>query len=290
MVYLNGEFLPLEEAKVPVLDRGFIFGDGVYEFVPCYGGKPLRLAQHLARLQRNCEAIRLANPCSDSKWAELIAEIIMRNGGGNLAVYMHLTRGVAKRDHAFPATAIPTVFMMATPLSTPSQEQIDNGVACVTMADNRWLRCDVKSISLLGNVLLRQAAMDGGGVEAVLFRDGFLTEGSASNILVARQGKLLAPPKDHLILPGITYDLVLELDAQHGVPLEVREISEAEVRGADELMLTSSSKEVLAITILDGKPVGNGKPGPIFKLLHQLYQTYKAKLESSDLSTDQPGR
>ena len=278
IVYLNGEFLPLEEANVPVLDRGFIFGDGIYEFVPCYGGKPLRLTEHLARLKRSCAAIRLANPRSDQEWTRLIAETVERNGGGNLGVYLQITRGVAKRDHLFPADATPTVFMMANPLATPSVEQVRDGVACVTMQDNRWLRCDIKSISLLGNVLLRQAAMDGGGAEAVLFRDGFLTEGSASNVLVARAGKLLAPPKDNFILPGITYDLVLELDARHGVPFEVREIAEAEVWNADELLLTSSSKEVLAITRLDGKPVGNGTPGPIFKLLYRLYQDYKAKV------------
>jgi D-alanine transaminase len=278
IVYLNGSFLPPDEAKVPVLDRGFIYGDGIYELIPVYGGKPLRLKEHLARFQRNCDVIRLANPHSDREWTALIDEMISRNGGGEIYVYCQITRGVAKRDHAFPKGVPPTVFMMANPLPTPPQEQIDNGVPCVSLTDNRWLRCDIKAISLLSNVLLRQEAIDAGGAEAVLFRDGFLTEGAASNILVGRGGKLLAPPKDHLILPGITYDLVLELDARHGVPFEVREISEAEVKSADELMLTSSTKEVLAITTLDGKPVGNGKPGPIFRTLHKLYQEYKARL------------
>ena len=278
VVHLNGEFMPLEEAKVPVLDRGFIYGDGVYKLVPVYAGRPLRLKEHLARLQRSLDAIRLANPHSETRWTALISEMIARNGGGDIYVYFQITRGVAKRDHAFPKDTPQTIFMMASPLPTPPPEQIENGIACVTMQDNRWLRCDIKAISLLGNVLLRQAALDAGGAEAVMFRDGFLTEGSASNILVARNGKLLAPPKDHLILPGITYDLVLELDAKYGVPFEVREISELEVRTADELMLTSSIKEVLAITTLDGKPVGNGKPGPIFRQLHKLYQEYKARL------------
>ena len=278
-VYLNGEFLPLEEAKVPVLDRGFIYGDGIYELIPVYAGRPLRLKEHLARLQRSLDAIRLANPHTDAEWAALIDAMIAKNGSGDIYVYFQITRGVAKRDHAFPKDTPPTVFMMASPLPTPPREQVENGVACVTMQDNRWLRCDIKAISLLGNVLLRQAALDAGGAEAVMFRDGLLTEGSASNILVARDGKLLAPPKDHLILPGVTYDLVLELDAKHVVPFEVREISEAEVRSADELMLTSSTKEVLAITQLDGKPVGNGKPGPIFRQLHGLYQDYKARLK-----------
>ena len=279
-VYLNGEFLPLEEAKVPVLDRGFIYGDGIYELIPVYAGRPLRLKEHLARLQRSLDAIRLANPHTDAEWAALIDAMIAKNGSGDIYVYFQITRGVAKRDHAFPKDTPPTVFMMASPLPTPPREQVENGVACVTMQDNRWLRCDIKAISLLGNVLLRQAALDAGGAEAVMFRDGLLTEGSASNILVAREGRLLAPPKDHLILPGVTYDLVLELDAKYGVPFEVREITEAEVRIADELMLTSSTKEVLAITQLDGKPVGNGKPGPIFRQLHGLYQDYKAWLKT----------
>ena len=277
VVHLNGEFMPLEEAKVPVLDRGFIYGDGIYELIPVYAGKPFRLKEHLARLQRSLDAIRLANPHSDAEWTALIDAMIARNESGNSYVYFQITRGVAKRDHAFPKDTPPTVFMMASPLPTPPSEQVENGVACVTMQDNRWLRCDIKTISLLGNVLLRQAALDAGGMEAVMFRDGFLTEGSASNILVASGGKLLAPPKDHLILPGITYDLVLELDAKYGVPFEVRAITEAEVRAADELMLTSSTKEVLAISQLDGQPVGNGKPGPIFRQLHRLYQDYKTR-------------
>lgn len=279
-VYLNGEFLPLEEAKIPVLDRGFIFGDGIYELVPCYGGKPLRLAEHLARLKRSLAAVGLTNPFSDGEWGALVEQIVQRNGRGNLSVYFQVTRGVAKRDHSFPQGVTPTVFIMANPLATPSVAQVESGVACITLPDNRWLRCDIKSISLISNVLLRQAATEAGGAEVLLFRDGFLTEGSASNILVVREGKLLAPPKDNLILPGITYDLVMELDAKYGVPFEVREISEAEVRSADELMLTSSIREVLAITTLDGEPVGNGHPGPIFRMLHKLYQDYKAGLTS----------
>jgi len=283
-VYLNGEFLPLEEAKVPVLDRGFIFGDGIYELVPCYGGTPLRLAEHLARLKRSLAAIGLTNPYSDDEWRALIEQIVQRNGRGDLSVYFQVTRGVAKRDHSFPQGVMPTVFMMANPLATPSAAQVEGGVACISMPDNRWLRCDIKSISLLSNVLLRQAATDAGGAEVLLFRDGFLTEGSASNILVVREGQLLAPPKDNLILPGITYDLVMELDAKYGVPFEVREISEAETKSADELMLTSSVREVLSITTLDGEPIGNGRPGPIFRMLHKLYQDYKAGLSGEHQS------
>jgi len=277
IVYLNNAFMPLEDAKIPVLDRGFIFGDGVYEYVPCYNGKPFRLAEHLARLQRSCDAIKLANPYGEEKWADLVAKIIEQNGSGNLGVYFQITRGVAKRDHAFPNDAIPTVFIMANPLPPASQETVDKGIACISMADTRWLRCDIKTTSLLGNVLLRQAAMEAGGIEVVLFRDGFLTEGAASNILVVRNGTLLAPPKDNLILPGITYDFIIELCDAHNIPIEIRKIPEAEVKNADELLLTSSGKEITAITQLDGKPVGTGKPGPVFRTLYKIYQDYKTK-------------
>jgi len=182
---------------------------------------------------------------------------------------------VAKRDHAFPKGVAPTVFIMSNPLLTPPKELLATGVAAITASDNRWLRCDIKAISLLPNVLLRQMAVDVGAVETVLLRDGFMTEGAASNIFVARDGILLAPPKNHLMLPGITYDVVLELAAAHDIPYEVREISEYEVRTAQELLLTSSTKEIMPITRLDGKAVGDGSPGRMFAQLYQLYQNYK---------------
>ncbi len=279
IAYLNGAFLPLEDAKVSVLDRGFLFGDGIYEYLPSYGGKPFLLQEHLVRLQRSCDAIGLTNPYSTEQWTQLIDQLITKNGGGNLGLYFQITRGVAKRDHAFPQGVAPTVFIMANSVSPAPREQIDNGIACVSMVDIRWVRCDIKVISLLGNVLLRQAAVEAGGVEAVLFRDGFLTEGAASNILVVRDDKLLVPPKDNFILPGITYDLILELCARNAVPFEVRQISEAEVKSADELMMTASGREVVAITKLDGNPVGTGKPGPLFLKLYQLYQDYKAAVQ-----------
>jgi len=275
VVYLNGEFLPLDQARVSVLDRGFIFGDGVYEVIPVYSRHAFRLAEHLKRLQRSLDAIRLANPMTDAEWVQLIEEVITRNPGEDQSVYLQVTRGAASRDHAFPKGARPTVFMMSGPLVTPGREAVENGVAAVSAIDNRWLRCDVKSVSLLPNCLLRQGAIEAGAEEAVLFRGGYLTEGSACNIFVVRNGTLLAPPKDHLVLAGITYDVVLELAARKNVPVEVREIPEAEARGADELWLTSSAKEVLAITRLDGKPVGNGKPGAVFKIVHQAFQEFK---------------
>jgi D-alanine transaminase len=275
VAYLNGEFLPLDQARVSVLDRGFIFGDGVYEVIPVYTRRPFRLPEHLARLARSLEAIRLANPMADAEWSRLIHELIARHAGEDQSIYLQVTRGVAKRDHAFPRAAVPTIFMMSNPLVTPSREQVEQGATAVTAADFRWLRCDIKVTSLLANCLMRQHAADAGADEVVMFRDGRLTEGSSSNVFAVKNGVLLAPQKDHRVLPGITYDVVLELAALKQVPLEVRAISEAEVRGADELWLTSSSKEVLAITQLDGKPVGSGKPGAVFGTIYQAFQEFK---------------
>ncbi|OFZ70346.1 MAG: D-amino acid aminotransferase [Betaproteobacteria bacterium RBG_16_58_11] len=276
MIFLNGRFMPIEEAMVPVLDRGFIFGDGVYEVIPAYSRLPFRLAEHLRRLQNSLDAIGLKNPYSDAEWAKLIAELIAHNADEDQYLYLHITRGVAKRDHAFPVVVTPTVFMMSSPLPSPSPELKASGVTAITTQDNRWLRCDIKSISLLPNVLLRQQAVEAGTMEALLLRDGFLTEGAASNIFVVSQGVLLAPPKNNLMLPGITYDLVLELAEADGIATRVGPMAEATVRAADELWLTSSTREVLPITVLDGQPVGNGLPGPLFKRMDDLYQAYKA--------------
>lgn len=276
-IYLNGQFMPIEEARVPVLDRGFIFGDGVYEVIPVYSRRPFRLAEHLKRLQHSLDGVRLKNPHTEAEWASLVGELITRNEGEDQYLYLHITRGVAKRDHAFPAPPVPpTVFMMSTPLPAPSAELLQSGISAITVPDNRWLRCDIKAIALLPNVLLRQAAVDAGCAEAVLIRDdAFLTEGAASNIFVVKNGALYAPPKDNLMLPGITYDVVLELAAENGVPCHVRRVMKEEVFAADELLLTSSTKEVLAITQLNGRPVGTGHPGPVFARLHQLYQAFK---------------
>lgn len=278
MIYLNGKFMPIEEASVPVLDRGFIFGDGVYELIPVYSRRPFRLHEHLRRLQHSLDGIRLANPHNEEEWEGLIRELIGRNQEQDQSVYLHITRGVAKRDHAFPPGVRPTVFMMSNPLVISPPEMVASGVAVVSATDNRWLRCDIKAISLLPNVLLRQQAVDAGAAETLLLREGFLTEGAASNIFVVQNGVLLAPPKDNLMLPGITYDVILELASTARIPFEVRRIAEAEVRAAQELWLTSSTKEVLAITHLDGKPVGDGKPGPLFRQMHGLYQNYKANV------------
>ena len=278
MIYLNGEFMPIEQARVPVLDRGFIFGDGVYEVIPVYSRHPFRLAEHLRRLQSSLDSIKLANPHDDATWTRLIRRLIERNEPEDQSLYMHVTRGPAKRDHAFPKDVTPTVFLMSNPLTTPPQQQVNEGVCAITAVDNRWLRCDIKAIALLPNVLLRQEAVEAGCVEAVLLREGFMTEGAASNIFVVRNDVLLAPPKNHLMLPGITYDVVLELAQAAGIRHEVREISEAELRSAQEVWLTSSTREVLAITRLDDTPVGNGKPGPMFSRMYALYQDYKNRV------------
>jgi D-alanine transaminase len=274
-VYLNGQFLALEDAKVSVLDRGFIYGDGVYELVPVYGRRPYRLQQHLARLKRSLAGIRLTNPHTDAEWEAIISELIGRMPFADQGVYFQVTRGVAKRDHAFPAGVAPTVFMMSNPLVLPSHEQIERGVAVVTAVDERWLHCDLKTISLLGNVLARQLAADAGATETVLFRNGYLTEASASNVLLVRNGVIVAPPKDNQILPGITYDVAFELAREGGLPIEVRPVSKDEALAADEMWLSSSTKEVLAVTALDGRPFYGGKPGPVFRKVHALFQASK---------------
>jgi len=275
IVYLNGEFMPLDEARIPVLDRGFIFGDGIYEVVPVYSRHPFRLGEHLQRLQRSLDGIRLQNPLRDEEWTKLIHEIIARNSGEDQAVYFQVTRGAAPRAHEFPLAAKPTVFMMSNVMKSPAREQVEQGVACITSSDFRWLKCDIKSVSLLGNCLAKQLAVDAGALEIVMFRDGYLTEASASNVFIVRDGVLLTPPKNHLILPGITYDVVLELAAANKIPFEVREVPEQEVKSAQEIWVTSSTKEVLAVTTLDGRAVGGGKPGAVFRRMHALYQEFK---------------
>ncbi len=278
MVFLNGKFMPLEEARVPVLDRGFIFGDGVYELVPVYSRVPFRMDEHLARLERSLAAVRIRNPYSRAEWRDIILQLIVKQPFEDQGVYFQVTRGVARRDHAFPKDSAPTVFVMSNPLLCPPRELVERGASAVTALDDRWLHCDIKSISLIGNCLLRQASADAGAAETILFRDGRLTEASASNVFVVRGGVIQSPPKSNLILPGITYDVVVELAQGAGLPLEFRELTQAEVRAADEIWLTSSSKEVLAIVTLDGKPVAGGRPGPLFRRMHGLYQDFKQKV------------
>jgi D-alanine transaminase len=277
-VFLSGKLLPLEQATVSVLDRGFIFGDGVYELVPVYSRVPFRLDEHLARLERSLGEAKIRNPYSRAQWRAHIYRLIDAQPFEDQGVYFQVTRGVAKRDHAFPKDAEPTVFIMSNPLVNPPRDQVEKGSAAISAQDNRWLRCDIKSISLIGNVLLRQVSAENGAAETILFRDGRLTEASASNVFIVRRGVIVSPPKSNLILPGITYDVVTELARANGMPLEFRDVTEAEVRAADEVWVTSSSKEVLAIVELDGKRIGDGRPGPVFRRMHQLYQEFKQKV------------
>ena len=280
-VYLNGQFLPLAEAGVSPLDRGFLYGDGVYEVIPVYSRRAFRIDEHLQRLQTTLDGIKLANPLPVEGWREIIGRLIEAAPWDDQSIYLQVTRGTDdKRDHAFPpATVKPTAFAFASPLVTPPTDIRARGVAAITVPDQRWSRCDLKVISLLANVLARQQAVEAGCAEALLIRDGYVKEGAASNIFVVKDGVLLAPPKTHLMLPGITYDVILELAARHGQALEVREISETELRAADEVWMTSSTKEILAITTLDGLPVGNGenagKPGPVGERMWQWYQDFK---------------
>jgi len=278
IVYLNGAFLPQAEARISVMDRGFLFGDGVYEVIPVYDRQPFRLHEHLARLQASLDGIRLTNPHDVAVWDSLIRQIIERAEWADQGVYLQVTRGPGLRDHAFPKQIQPTVFILPMPLTTPSSEAVEHGVGAITAVDNRWLHCDLKVTSLLPNVLLRQLSVDADCAETLLIRGGQLIEGSASSVFIVRDGVLLGVPKSNLMLPGITYDVVLELAVADGIEHVIRPITEAELRHADEVWITSSTKEILAITRLDDQPVGSGHPGPLFQRMHALYQTYKHRV------------
>ncbi len=279
IVYLNGVFIPIDQACVPVLDRGFLFGDGVYEVIPVYGGKLFRLEEHLLRLDHSLAGVRIGNPMSRALWRDTLDELVQRNGGGDQSLYFQVTRGAApKRDHAFPANVLPTVFMMSTPLAPLPADLAHNGIAAITLTDIRWQKCDIKAITLLPNVLLRQEAIDKGAAEAILLRDGLAVEGAASNLFVVKDGSIVTPPKGPQLLPGITRDLILELAAAHHVLHREAVITEAELHAADEIWLTSSTREILPVTTLDGQAVGVGKPGPMWAQLIGLYQEYKRAL------------
>jgi D-alanine transaminase len=284
LCYLNGEYGSLRDAKVSVLDRGFIFGDGVYEVVPVYGQRLFRFDEHMARLARSLAKLRIAEPLTAEQWLErcrkLVGALADQTGAADQLVYIQVTRGVALRDHVMPTDIEPTVFMMASPMKPATAEQRHHGVACVTARDFRWERGDIKSISLLGNVLARQMSADKGAVETILFRDGWLTEASASNVWVVHEGALLGPPKSEHVLEGIRYDLLRDLCEDAGIAYNLRPIPEADVLSADELLLSSATKEVLPVTTLDGQPVGHGalrgKPGPVYARLYEAYQQAEA--------------
>ncbi|HEU0230012.1 MAG TPA: D-amino acid aminotransferase [Burkholderiaceae bacterium] len=278
IVYVNGEHVRLGDAKISVLDRGFIFGDGIYEVVPAYNGKPFRMKEHLARLQRSLGAIRIETGKSTADWENLVHDMLKRSGLGDCMVYLQVTRGVAKRDHGFPQDCEPTVFCMVSPFKRPDAHKREDGLSVVSMPDSRWLHCEIKSVSLLGNVLAKQYAVDAGVDEVVQFRDGHLSEGSSCNIWVVKDGVLLAPVRDHYILEGIRYAFLEQLAAKAGVKFQSRVITKQEVEEADELMLSSATKEVLPITRYEGKPVGQGKPGPVYAKLRAGYDEAIARL------------
>jgi D-alanine transaminase len=282
-VYLNGELLPLEQARVSVLDRGFLFGDGVYEVIPAYAGRLFRLTEHLDRLENSLRSIRMEPPLSHAQWARILDRLLAGEPPTDLTVYLQITRGAAsKRDHAIPKDIPPTLFAMAT-VNPPSRpDAYAEGVAAITLDDIRWHLCNIKAVTLLANVLQRQRAVDEDAMEAILIRDGLAHEGAASNLFIVEEGTIVTPPKGTQLLPGITRDLVLELAADAGLPHREDDISEAQLRDADEVWLTSSSKEVIPVTRLNGKPVADGRPGPLWQRMTGLYQEYKTQLRRGE--------
>jgi D-alanine transaminase len=276
IAYLNGSFLPLEDASISVMDRGFLFGDGVYEVIPVYAGKLFRLEQHLQRLQNSLDGVRIGNPLTTAAWRDLLEELVSRNSGSDQAVYLQVTRGVApKRDHAFPAETRPTVFAMSNPLPAQRDAAEEPGIHAITLPDVRWQHCNIKAITLLPNVILRQQAIEANTAEAILIKDGYATEGAASNVFIARNGILVTPPKSPALLPGITRDLIIEIAAGNAVPYRESDISEAELTSAEEIWLTSSTREISPVVRLDDKAVGDGKPGPLWKHMSALFKAYK---------------
>jgi D-alanine transaminase len=288
LCFLNGQYKPLSQAQVSVLDRGFVFGDGIYEVVPVYDGKLFRFNEHMARLERSLAKVRIANVFSREQWLDhcrtLAAALTQGEGARDQVIYLQVTRGVAPRDHVMPEGVTPTVFMMSNPMKPATPEQRHHGVACVTARDFRWERGDIKSISLLGNVLARQISADQGALETIMFRDGvpggpWLTEASASNVWVVKDGALLGPPKSDHVLEGIRVELLHELCEEEGIAYNLKPIAEADVLSADEVMLSSATKEVLPVTTIDNEPVGHGalrgKPGPVYARLYEAYQRAK---------------
>jgi len=280
--YLNGEYLPLREARISPLDRGFLYADGAYEVTPVYGGRPFRFEQHHARLTRSLNAIRMTDPLTPDHWRSVYRELIGRNGGGDQYIYLQVTRGAEYgRNHA-PLPDVPrTVFAFAAPWPALSASVLANGVACITAEDTRWARCDIKSVSLLANVLLRQLAVDADAGETVLLREGELTDASASSVHVVLNGELRTPPNSQRLLPGTTRGVMEEIAAAAGVAHRSERITERELRAADEILLGAATREVQPVTRLDGRAVGRGKPGPVWRRLYDAYQAYKSAVANT---------
>lgn len=279
IVYLNGEYKDISDACISVLDRGFLFGDGVYEIIPAFGGHLLRLESHLQRLHNSLDGIRLKNPLTNLEWETMLNTLVEKNVGEDQSLYLQVTRGVAaKRDHNFPDRVQPTVFSMSNVLSSVPRSDAEKGIEAVTLDDIRWRACNIKTTALLANTLLRQQATDKGAGEAILIRDGLATEGSASNVFVVIDDIIVTPPITPVLLPGITRDLVIELAHTHGMACEQRDITEAELQTASEIWITSSTREILPVLTLDGKAVGTGLAGPVWQRMINLYQDYKQQL------------
>lgn len=282
-IFLNGEFLPLELAQISVLDRGFLFGDGVYEVIPAYAGRLFRLTEHLDRLDNSLRSIHMESPLSHARWERILGRLVAQESPTDLALYLQVTRGAAsKRDHAIPDDIAPTMFAMATVNPPRRPDAYAEGVAAITLDDIRWHLCNIKAITLLANVLQRQRAVDEDAMEAILIRDGLAHEGAASNLFIVKEGTIITPPKGPQLLPGITRDLVLELAADAGLPYREADIFEAELRDADEVWLTSSTREVVPVTRLNGKSIADGRPGPLWRRVTELYQEYKTQLQKGE--------
>ena len=279
VAYLNGEFLPLAAARISPLDRAFLFGDAVYEVLPVYGGRPFLATEHLARLERSLAALAIPNPHGREAWLALIVELIARNGGGDMGLYLQVSRGAeAGRNHAMPKGLAPTVFMMCSPPLPEDPAVLAEGLAAITLADPRWKRCDIKSTALLGNVLAKSAAVDAGVTEAILIANGELREGASTSVLVVRDGQLCAPPEGPEILPGTTRDLCLRLARRARVAVEIGPIAADSLAQAEEILLCFASRGVLPVTRLDGAPIGDGKPGPVWRVLYEAFKAYRQQL------------
>jgi D-alanine transaminase len=275
---LDGQRLPLAEARISPFDRSFLFGDGIYEVMPVYGGRLFRPRLHFDRLARSAAALRISNPHSHEQWESLLRELVSANGGGDQYVYLQLSRGAEHgRNHAPLPQVPPLVFCYSSPWPVPADSTLRDGHACITAQDTRWARCDIKSVALLANVMLRQMAVDAGANETILLRDGELMEASASTVHVVRDGVLLTPPNSTRLLPGTSRIIVEELADELGIPRRDQRISEAELRGADEIWLAAATREVHPVTQLDGKPVGHGTPGPLWRRIYDAWQRLKAE-------------
>ena len=275
IVYLNGEWIPAEQARVSVFDRGFIFGDSVYEVIPVYGYKPFRVTAHVRRLEASLMAVGMDPHRLGLYWPSFFGQLADTLPSGDGSMYLQISRGAAPRQHAFPANAPLTVFAYARPQIAETSERLTIGIKAVLLDDIRWSRCDIKSTSLIANVLLVQEALVRGADEALLVRDGHVNEGAVSNVFVVRSGRLMTAPRGHSILGGITRDVLLELACLCAIPLDERAPTRSELLAADEVLVTSSTREVTAVTEIDARPVGSGSPGPIFRQLYNAFQTLK---------------